>query len=95
MEANGKIVVTINGKEITLTPKEITFERVEKKVLEEKYVPSVIEPSYGIGRIIYCVFEHCFKMREKDAQRTYFDFPTAVAPVKCSILPLMAKEELN
>ena len=95
MEAKGEIKVTINGKEITLTPKEIKFERFEKNVLEEKYVPSVIEPSYGIGRIIYCVFEHCFKMREKDAQRTYFDFPTLIAPVKCSILPLMAKEELN
>jgi glycyl-tRNA synthetase len=54
-------------------------------------VPHVIEPSFGIGRIIYCIFEHCFRVREKDAQRTYFDFPAAISPVKCSLLPLMAQ----
>jgi len=62
---------------------------------EVKYSPSVIEPSFGIGRIVYCIFEHCFKVREEDAQRTYFVFPPLVAPVKCSILPLMDKPDLN
>ncbi len=63
--------------------------------MEEKYTPSVIEPSFGIGRIVYCVFEHCFRTRAEDAQRTYFVFPPLIAPVKCSILPLMDKPELN
>lgn len=63
--------------------------------MEEKYVPHVIEPSFGIGRVIYCIFEHCFKMREKDAQRTYFDFPAEIAPVKCSLLPLMNQAGMN
>ena len=38
----------------------IKFIREEKIVMEEKYTPSVIEPSYGLGRIMYCIFEHCF-----------------------------------
>jgi hypothetical protein len=28
------------------------------------FTPGVIEPSFGIGRIIYCVFEHNFYNRE-------------------------------
>ena len=52
-----------------------------------------IEPSFGIGRIVYCVMEHCFKVREKDARRTYFDFPPVVAPYKASILPLIENDE--
>lgn len=36
----------------------------------EEIVPSVIEPSFGIGRVMYSVFEHNFKMREGDEQRT-------------------------
>jgi len=63
--------------------------------MEEKYTPSVIEPSYGLGRIMYCILEHCFQTREEDQKRTYFDFPISVAPIKCSILPLMNKDALN
>lgn len=63
---------------------------IEKKMrMEEKYVPHVIEPSFGIGRIVYCIFEHCFKVRAEDAQRTFFDFPSKISPVKTSLLPLM------
>lgn len=90
MEENQKIKIPVNGADFELSNEFVKFEAKEKKVLEEKFIPSVIEPSYGIGRIVYCVFEHCFKMREADAQRTYFDFPPLIAPIKCTILPLMS-----
>lgn len=32
--------------------------------------PHVIEPSFGIGRIIYSLLEHCFHVRKEDEQRT-------------------------
>lgn len=59
------------------------------------FTPGVIEPSFGIGRIIYCVFEHCFYAREGDESRAVFAFPPLVAPVKCTVFPLMQKAELN
>ena len=37
---------------------------------ERKFTPSVIEPSFGIGRIIYSLLEHNFAVREGDEQRT-------------------------
>ena len=36
----------------------------------EEIVPNVIEPSFGIGRIMYTIFEHTFQIREGDEQRT-------------------------
>ena len=64
-----------------------------KNIMEEKFTPCVIEPSFGLGRIMYCIFEHCFQARANDAQRTYFNFPPLVAPVKTSILPLISGDE--
>jgi glycyl-tRNA synthetase (class II) len=36
----------------------------------EEVVPSVIEPSFGLGRIMYTILEHTFHVREGDEQRT-------------------------
>lgn len=69
----------------------IKFDIIEKTVCEEKFQPSVIEPSFGIGRILNAVFEHCFKMR--DEKRTYLSLPVRVAPVKCSILTVVNTPE--
>ncbi len=49
------------------------------------FTPGVIEPSFGIGRIIYCMFEHNFYAREGDESRAVFSFPPLVAPVKCTV----------
>lgn len=49
----------------------------------------MVEPSFGIGRIMYCMFEHCYYTREKDAQRTVFRFTPVVAPTKATVFPLV------
>lgn len=70
-----------------------------KKSEETKHVeeitPSVVEPSFGIGRVIYAVLEHAFRQREGDEQRNYLQLPPIVAPVKCSILPISTNDEFN
>ena len=66
----------------------------EKLVSEEKFVPNVIEPSFGIGRIVYMILEHCYKVRLEEETRSYFLFPPVIAPVKCSILPLIPNEKM-
>lgn len=43
----------------------------------EEIIPNVIEPSFGIGRIMYTVFEHTFRIREGDEQRTVSAGPAA------------------
>ncbi|KAJ8311791.1 hypothetical protein KUTeg_010659 [Tegillarca granosa] len=59
---------------------------LEQKLKDiEEFVPSVIEPSFGIGRILYSIFEHNFAVREGDEQRTYLRLPPLIAPYKCSV----------
>jgi len=94
LDNNKYIKINIEGEIITLTENHIKFERNEVNMTEEKFIPAVIEPSFGIGRIVYCVLEHCFSIREKDEKRTLFKFPPVVAPYKVSILPLIHIEEM-
>lgn len=70
-----------------------SFKREQKKVYIEEIVPSVIEPSFGIGRVFYSLLEHSFRVREDDDKRTYFSLPPLVAPIKVSVLPLSNKQE--
>lgn len=57
----------------------------------EKFVPHVIEVSYGIDRPLLCVLESCLK---KDKGRIYFAFPPYIAPYQVAVFPLVSKDGL-
>lgn len=44
---------------------------------------------------MYSIFEHNFKVRDGDEQRTYFSLPPVIAPLKCSVLPLSNNPEFS
>lgn len=44
---------------------------------------------------MYAVFEHNFRCRENDEQRTYLTLPAVIAPIKCSVLPLSGNTEFQ
>ena len=74
----------------------VKYFKVKKKVQEEKYVPSVIEPSFGIGRIMYSILEQSFvKGVGGDQQRTALKFTPAIAPTKCAVLPLSGNKSFR
>lgn len=77
-----------DGKQFTLTRDMVAIKVVEKMVSEEKFIPSVIEPSFGIGRLLTAVFEHNYYAREGDEKRGVMSFNPTIAPIKVSVLPL-------
>ena len=83
------------GKSYLITREMVTFTQITKQVLEEKFVPSVIEPSFGIGRVLTAVFEHCFYTRPDDEKRIVMGFRPSLAPYKVSILPLSKNVEFD
>ncbi|XP_022600004.1 glycine--tRNA ligase-like [Seriola dumerili] len=89
----GEFSFESEGKTFRLTKDMVSVKRFQKTLHVEEIVPNVIEPSFGIGRIMYSIFEHSFRIRQGDEQRTYFSFPATVAPYKCSILPLSQNQE--
>nr|CAD7396501.1 unnamed protein product [Timema poppensis] len=88
-------VATINDVNYKLTKDMLVVKNYQKTVHVEEIIPSVIEPSFGIGRIMYALFEHNFRMREGDEQRTFLSLPPVVAPLKCSVLPLSGNAEFQ
>ncbi|KAK9175000.1 hypothetical protein WN944_027004 [Citrus x changshan-huyou] len=68
----------------------------KKKEHQRVFIPLVIEPSFGIGRIIYCLYEHSFYTRPSkagDEQLNVFRFPPLVAPIKCTVFPLVQNQQ--
>ena len=70
LKSKGEYQLEINGTQYRLTPEMLEVKRGQKTVHVEEYVPNVIEPSFGIGRIMYSIFEHNFRVRSDDGQRT-------------------------
>lgn len=91
LEAVGR--ATVEGFEVT--KEMVTWTKQTKTVREIKFTPSVIEPSFGMGRILYSLLEHSFYIRENDEQRTVMRFNPQVAPIKCAVLPISSGPELN
>ncbi|KAL6996823.1 glycine--tRNA ligase [Sarracenia purpurea var. burkii] len=65
LESKGEVefhVCTL-GKGVTIKKSMVTIIKEKKKEHQRVFTPSVIEPSFGIGRIIYCLYEHSFYTR--------------------------------
>jgi len=89
--------VTIKGadKEYKIDSTMCSVQTEEKKVSVRKYIPSVIEPSFGLGRILYQLLEHAFYYREGSDKQTVFKLPPVIAPYKASILPLSSGDHFD
>ena len=96
LKEKGSYKINVEGQEYTITKDMVKeVKRYEKEVHVREVEPHVIEPSFGIGRIIYSLLEHNFHVREEDVQRTWLSLPALVAPVKCSVLPLSKNKEFD
>ncbi|VDK39190.1 unnamed protein product [Taenia asiatica] len=85
---SGKYILSVNGSHFEVTSDMVAIKEADVRVHVEEVVPSVIEPSFGIGRIMYAILEQNFHTRENDEQRTFLSLPPIIAPYKCSVLPL-------
>lgn len=94
LKLNGTLTLP-SGKLIELSSEMAKIVEVNEAIYVRDYVPAVIEPSFGIGRILYSLLEHVFYVREGDEQRSVLAFPCCVAPIKCLILPISAQQEFK
>jgi glycyl-tRNA synthetase len=90
--------VCTTGQEFELTKEMVTISQQVVKTHGRNFTPSVIEPSFGVGRIMYCLYEHCFYTRPYtpgEQVSSVFRFPPLIAPIKCTVFPLIQREILN
>jgi len=92
----GSVEVTIEGETIRVPPEYYEVADVEVTVPGEEVVPHVIEPSYGIDRMIYAVLEHTYdEEMVEDELRRVLRLPPAVAPIQVAVFPLMARDGMD
>ncbi len=90
-----EIDINLDGEEIHIPSDCYQIIEVEETITQEKFTPHVIEPSYGIDRIFYCILEHSFYETEKNNE-TYriLKLKPNIAPIKTGVFPLINDEKL-
>jgi glycyl-tRNA synthetase len=73
-------------------PEHVRFDWVETKESGRRYVPEVVEPSFGAERLLYAALEYAYT-QTKD--RVVLNIPIDIAPIQVSVFPLMAKDRLD
>ncbi|KAJ7522847.1 hypothetical protein O6H91_18G029100 [Diphasiastrum complanatum] len=97
-EGMASLHLCTTGQRVTITREMVSISKEIETLHGRTFTPSVIEPSFGVGRIIYCLFEHCFYTRSSNAgddQLNVFRFPASVAPIKCTVFPLVQNVKLE
>ena len=68
---------------------EIVHETVEEE--GRRFIPHVVEPSFGSDRLVYITLEYAYKTRNG---RTLLSLPRDLAPVQMGVFPLVSKDGL-
>lgn len=98
VKKNGKAARTVtlpdgSEEECTFLPDHVVCETKKEKQSTRTFMPGVVEPSFGIDRILFALLEHAYYARPKDAgaeekqTRAVLAFPATIAPYKLIILP--------
>ena len=86
--------LTLNdGREVIIDGEMVESWRVKKTINGEWFTPHVIEPAFGIDRIIWHILDHSFDTIEKEGESyDIMRLPECVAPYDVVVLPLFNKE---
>lgn len=74
-----------------IMPEHVDIKR--EKIVERgrRFIPYVIEPTFGSDRLFYVAFEYAYRVKE---DRTVLSFPRDISPVHVGLYPLVSKDGL-
>ncbi|MFW3145244.1 MAG: glycine--tRNA ligase [Thermoplasmatota archaeon] len=88
----------------SIPPEAVSIRVEERTVSGEDYIPHIVEPSFGIDRLMVALLEHAYFESDRSPMKEEVDaeqgpyrvlkLRTRVAPIKCGVFPLMNKDEL-
>jgi glycyl-tRNA synthetase len=87
-----EIELNVNGEKVCIPNDCYQVVRVKEKVSGTKVVPHVIEPSYGVDRILYAILDHAY---HKEGDYVRMRLSGKVSPIKLGIFPLVGKDGLD
>jgi glycyl-tRNA synthetase len=85
------------GDETYTVPVEKTGFAVEEQTEAGEHItPHVVEPSFGVDRLVYSVLIHGHNTDTVDGEeRSFLELPAKVAPTTVAVVPLMTKDGLD
>ncbi|MCJ2512769.1 MAG: glycine--tRNA ligase, partial [Candidatus Thermoplasmatota archaeon] len=86
------VEVDLDGRKVEVPSTCYEIAVTTEKISGDKFVPHVIEPSYGVDRILYTLLEHAYRVRD---DYVTLSLKGLVAPVKVGVFPLMARDGLD
>jgi len=74
-----------------ILPGYVEFEEREIKERGRRFIPHVIEPSFGSDRLTYVALEYAYTVKDG---RVILKLPRDIAPIQVAVLPLVQKDGL-
>jgi glycyl-tRNA synthetase len=86
----------VDGTQVEITADVVERTSEQRTEHGEWYLPHVVEPSFGIDRIIWHLLDHAFLETEKEEQQyVILKLNENVAPIDLMVFPLMEKDGLD
>ncbi len=73
-------------------PEQVDISRQKTVVRGTRFVPHVVEPSFGSDRLFYVALEYAYGVKD---DRVVMSFPRGIAPIQVGVYPLMSKDGLT
>jgi glycyl-tRNA synthetase len=90
------VSVEVDGDSYTVPVERTGFAVEEQTEAGEHITPHVVEPSFGVGRLVYTVLIHTHGTDVvDDEERAFLELPAEVAPTTVAVVPLMTKDGLD
>ena len=90
------VTVELDGEAYTIPVEKTGFAVEEQTEAGEHITPHVVEPSFGVGRLVYSVLAHAHGSDiVAGEERSFLELPAAVAPTTVAVFPLMTKDGLD
>ena len=73
-------------------PEQVDISRQKTIVRGTRFIPHVVEPSFGSDRLFYVALEYAYGVKD---DRVVLSFPRSIAPIQVGVYPLMSKDGLD
>ncbi|HJM44495.1 MAG TPA: His/Gly/Thr/Pro-type tRNA ligase C-terminal domain-containing protein, partial [Candidatus Poseidoniaceae archaeon] len=87
----------LNNEEIIIEDHMVEIKNIKTTERGEWFTPHVVEPAFGIDRIIWHILEHSHKeiLKEDDETYTILSLNKNIAPLDFSVYPLYEKDGMK
>ena len=95
-ESSFPMTLNIDGQELEVRDEHVKRLQRTENMAGEWFIPHVVEPAFGIDRIIWHLLDHCYTETEKSGETyTLMTIPEIIAPVDVTVLPLYEKDGMG